>query len=200
MAENDGIKIHPYNSLIYRPILKDAEKYLKSGHHAWNVGYFVTTAKFLWQKYRSLSPTLFEPLAIIQKAYSKTDFDQVLKAVYPKIPKVSFDDAILTKIKKEEAVVISENIDWSDVGAWEALKEALQTSPGQNVAQGKVLISSSRDSLIYNYTDQLIVALDLEGLMVVNTNDVIMICHKNSVPKIKKLVESLSGSENEHLM
>jgi len=200
LMEYDGIKIYPYNGLIYRPELAQAESYLKSGHHAWNVGYFVTTPRFLWQKYKSVSPTLFEPLSTIQKAYINKEFNHVLKEIYPKLPKISFDDAILTKIKKEDAVVISENIDWSDVGAWEALKEALQTSSSQNVAQGKVLISSSKDSLIYNYTDQLVVALDLEGLMIVSTHDVILVCHKNSVPKIKKLVESLKGGENEHLM
>jgi mannose-1-phosphate guanylyltransferase len=97
-------------------------------------------------------------------------------------------------------MVVSENLGWSDVGAWEALKEALQTSPDQNVIQGKVLVNDCRDSLVYNYTKQMVVTIDLDGLLVINTNDVVLICHKNSVPKIKKLVESLQDSENKHLI
>ena len=56
------------------------------------------------------------------------------------------------------------------------------------------------DELIYNYTDQLVVTIDLAGHLVINTHDVVLVCHKNSVPKIKKLVENLSRTENEHLV
>ena len=96
--------------------------------------------------------------------------------------------------------MISENIGWSDVGAWEALKEALQKDPEENVIKGKVLSTDSRDSLIYNYTDQTVVAIDLDGYVVINTDDVVLVCHKDSVPKIKSLVESLPGTEHDHLV
>ena len=93
----------------------------------------------------------------------------------------------------------SENLEWSDVGTWDALKEALQKHASENVTSGKVLITDSEDSLVYNDTDKLVVAIDLKGFLIVNTGDVTLVCHKNSVPKIKKLVESFTGTENEHL-
>ena len=128
------------------------------------------------------------------------EFETQLKKSYPLLPKISFDNAILEKIKTEEALVVSENLEWSDVGAWEALKEALQSSPEQNVIQGKVLLTDCSDSLVYNYTNQMVVTIDLNGFLVINTNDVVLICHKNSVPKIKKLVESLAETENDNLV
>ncbi len=195
----NGINIHKFNGLFYRPSLPLAEKYFKSGHHAWNLGYFVTTPSYLWKQYETLQPELFKGLLKIQEAHNTPLSRDTLRKIYSQFEKISFDDAILSKVDKSQALVISEDLGWSDVGAWEALKEALQKSPDENVAQGKVLLNGSKDSLIYNYTDQMIVALDVEGLLVVNTHDVILICHKNSVPKIKKLVESLEGSENEHL-
>ena len=79
------------------------------------------------------------------------------------------------------------------------LKEALQESDDKNVAQGKVLLQDTTDSLVYNYTDSLVATIDLEDMLVVNTNDVILVCKKSSVSKIKSLVESLSGTENDHL-
>lgn len=199
IKEIDNCKIYSYQSLYYRPNLETAEKFLKSGHHAWNVGYFVTTPEYLWEQYKRFQPTLFSGLLKIQRDHGTKDYQKTLQSIYSAFEKISFDDAILTKMETKDALVIPENLEWSDVGAWEALKEALQTSPEQNIAQGKVLLTGSRDSLIYNYTDAMIVALDLDGLLVVNTHDVLMICHKNSVPKIKKIVESLSGSENDHL-
>jgi hypothetical protein len=61
------------------------------------------------------------------------------------------------------------------------------------------MLSDSRDALVFNYTDQMVVGIDLEGFLVINTEDVLLVCPKNSVPKIKKLVESLSGTEHESL-
>jgi len=116
------------------------------------------------------------------------------------MPKISFDNAILEKIESSNALVVSEDLGWSDVGTWEALKEALQTKPDQNVVQGKVLLTDCQDTLVYNYTDKLVVAIDLNGMLVINTHDVALICHKNSVPKIKKMVEKLADSENNHLI
>ena len=68
-----------------------------------------------------------------------------------------------------------------------------------NGNRGKVLVNDSLDNLVFNYTDQLTVGIDLEKMIVINTDDVLLICTKDSVPKIKKLVESLAGTPNEHL-
>jgi len=94
---------------------------------------------------------------------------------------------------------VSEDIRWSDIGAWEALKEALEEAKDKNVTQGKVLLTDSKDSLIYNYTNQMVATIDLDDMLVVNTDDVILVCPKRSVSKIKKLVESLTGTELDHL-
>ena len=99
----------------------------------------------------------------------------------------------------KDALVITENIEWSDIGAWEALKESMEISEDKNVIQGKVMLTEVNDTLVYNYTDQLVAAIDLDGIMVVNTKDVLLICKKTSVPKVKKLVESMQGTDNDHL-
>lgn len=195
----EGIDIYRFKSLLYRPNLKLAERFMKSGHHTWNLGYFVTTPKFLLGLYKKHVPQMYGKLIPIQNSYGGKDFIKTVEGIYPTLEKISFDNAILEKLGEKDGVVISEDLEWSDVGAWEALKEALQTSPEQNVTQGKVLTTDSRDSLVYNYTDQLLVTIDLEGYLVVNTHDVVLVCKKTSVPKIKKLVEGLSGTENEHL-
>ena len=67
------------------------------------------------------------------------------------------------------------------------------------MTQGKVLLQDTKDSLVYNYSNQLVATIDLDDMLVINTNDVVLVCKKSSVSKIKKLVESLSGTENDHL-
>ena len=91
-------------------------------------------------------------------------------------------------------------MEWSDIGAWEALKEALSENPTSNVTSGKVETIDSNDMLVYNYNNnQLLVTIDLEGMLVINTADVTLVCKKESVPKIKAYVESLAGTDKEHL-
>lgn len=198
-VSKDGVKLNSFKNFQYRPNKETAERYFSSGHHAWNLGYFVTTPKFLWEQYKRFAPNLYDGLRQIGAAWKTPQYEKTLNAIYPTLEKISFDNAILEKLDPSQALVISENIEWSDVGAWEALKEALQKSQDTNVTQGKVLLTDTHDSLVYNYTDQMVVTIDVDDLLVVNTDDVVMVCRKTSVPKIKKLVESLAGTENEHL-
>ena len=199
LFRKNGINFHSFSGFSYRPSLEQAHEFKSQGNYAWNTGYFVTTVSFLWSLYKKIQPEMFKLMEELKASADKKDFPEILKKIYVKFPKISFDNAILEHLDKEKALVIPSDLGWSDVGAWEALKEALQTSDDKNVVKGKVVVTDCRDSLVYNYTDQLLVTIDLDGYLVVNTHDVVLVCHKNSVPKIKKLVESLSNSDNSHL-
>jgi len=97
-------------------------------------------------------------------------------------------------------LVVSADLGWSDVGAWEALKEALEKTKESNVTRGNVIVKDTEDTLIYNYeTEKLIVGIDLDDFLIVNTKDVILVSRKTSVPKIKAFVESLKGTKYEDL-
>jgi len=197
--EVDGIAFHAFIDCQYRPDAQTAKRYFTSGRHGWNLGYFITTPNFLWQLYERYAPNLTSGLSRVRDAWQTSRFEEVLSEVYPTLEKINFDHAILEKLNPAEALVVAENIEWSDIGAWEALKEALSDSQDKNVTQGKVMLNDTQDSLIYNYTKQLVVTLDLNEMFVVNTDDVVLVCRKSSVAKIKKLVESLTGTEYEDL-
>jgi mannose-1-phosphate guanylyltransferase len=196
----EGLPVTSFKSFLYRPHLSTAEKWVKDGHHAWNLGYFVTTPKFLWNLFQTFAPKeLNEKLERIQEAYGTDSYDPVLREVYPTIEKITFDNAVLEKMDPNDGLVISADLGWSDIGAWEALKEALAEGNEANVTKGDVAVEDSIDSLVYNFTNQLVVAIDLKEMIVVNTKDVVLICPKDSVPKIKKFVQELEGTEHEHL-
>jgi len=192
-------KVFRFKRLVYRPSLEEAEKFLESQTYAWNPGYFVTTPKFILSQYEKFAPKLWQGIMKIQAAVGEKTYEEVLQKIYPTFEKISFDDAILEKVNPDNVFVIAADLGWSDVGAWEALKEALQDTKNENVTRGKVLIEGSADNLVFNYTDQLTVGIDLEKLIIINTDDVLLICPKDSVPKIKELVKSLAGTENEGL-
>jgi mannose-1-phosphate guanylyltransferase len=197
--EKDEIAFYDFKSCKYRPDIETAQKYLESGQYAWNLGYFVTTPQFLWKQFKHLAPHVHEKLDKIVSKWGTDSFAEGLEEIYPTVEKIHFDNVILEKLDPENAYVISENIEWSDIGAWEALKEALAKREEDNVIKGNALLEDSKDTLVFNFTKQVVVGIDLNDVVIVNTNDVILVCPKTSVPKIKKLVEGLQGTSNEHL-
>ncbi|HSX09818.1 MAG TPA: sugar phosphate nucleotidyltransferase [Candidatus Saccharimonadales bacterium] len=199
METIEDFPVHSFTGFQYRPPLEKAQEFLADGRHAWNLGYFVTTPRFLWKLFEEFSPELFIKLKRIQDAFGTDEYDKVLDEVYPTLEKISFDNAILEKMDPRSGCVISADIGWSDIGAWEALKEALSDTVDANVTKGKILLEDCHDSILHNETKQLIVGIDLEGLVVVSMDDVILICPKDSVPKIKKFVQNLDGTSYEHL-
>lgn len=200
LHESDFISFFSFEGFKYKPDEKTASEYFKSGSYAWNLGYFVTTPKFIWDAFKLFVPSIYRNTEKIISAYETPRFDKVLEKEYSKMEKINFDNAILENLKKEDAHVIVEDIGWSDIGAWEALKEALEQYPYENIIRGKVHLEHVRDSLIYNYEEaKLIVGIDLDEHIIVNTHDVILIAKKTSVGKIKKLVEQFEGTEHENL-
>lgn len=199
LATEGEFPLYGFKSFLYRPHLSIAERWVKDGKHAWNLGYFVTTPRFLWKLFKEFSPELFKDLEKIQSAHGTKKYEQTLNTIYPKIEKISFDNAVLEKMDPSFGRVISVDLGWSDIGAWEALKEALSDTETQNVTKGEVAVEDCTDTLMYNFTHQLVVGIDLQDMIVVNTKDVTLICPKTSVPKIKKFVEKLNGTDLEHL-
>lgn len=198
--KNKGISLFAFEGCKYRPDKKTADSFFSSGDYAWNLGYFVTTPTFIREAFKRFAPNIFENTEIIMSAYGTPEFDSVLKKQYGKVESINFDNAILENLDKKSAAVIVEDIGWSDIGAWEALKEALERYPYENIIRGRVYLEHVRDSLIYNYDEKkLIVGIDLDEHIIVNTKDVILIAKKKSVSKIKNLVANFEGTEHEDL-
>lgn len=193
-----GFNFYSFESIKYRPDRKTAKEFIKLGNYAWNLGYFVTTPRFILDSYEKLAPEIFKNTESIVKEYRKSNYKKTLIERYGKVKSISFDNAILEKLKKEQALVIVEDIDWSDIGSWEALKEALQKEQKDNIIKGQVILKQSKDSLAYNYDDKkLIVGIDLKEHIIVNTKDVILIAKKASMSKVKELVEGFDKTEHE---
>jgi mannose-1-phosphate guanylyltransferase len=98
-------------------------------------------------------------------------------------------------VPAEDAAVLHGELGWSDPGTLYALKEAIEPRKDRSVTNGAVVEEQSRDCLIYNYTpDKLVVAVGLEGMIVVNTEDALLVVHKDQIPLVKKVVENFEGT------
>jgi mannose-1-phosphate guanylyltransferase len=192
VGEQDGVAYHSLNAFRYRPPLQTAQEWFKDGKHCWNLGYFVVMPGVIWGMYERYASDMFVKLKRIQDAFGTTSYGAVLQSVYPTLQKLHFDNVVPENLQKGQAYVMFEEFGWSDPGAWEALKEALQTHREDNVTKGNLLLEGVKDALIYDYQGKkLVVGIDLEDMLVVNTEDVLVVAKKSSASKIKTIVEGL---------
>jgi mannose-1-phosphate guanylyltransferase len=196
----DGISFRKFVSFKYRPDEAVARDYFQNSNFCWNLGYFVTTPQFLNSLFQQYSQDIFTITEQITSKQTNEEFRSAMDELYPNLPEINFDKAILEKIPTDCAYVVIEDIGWSDIGAWEALKEALAPRKRDNVLKGKTSIKDSQDNLIYNYQqDKLVVAIDLQDLVVINTDDVLLVANKSSISKVKQVVESFYDTELENI-
>lgn len=184
----------------YRPDAETVQKYVKDPHYCWNLGYFVSTPRYMYSLFERFTPKIYTLTEKILNEKANGNFNHAFATYYAEMPLISFDNAILEQLDNSFAYVVVDDLGWSDVGAWEALKEALEESKDDNIIKGKVLLKDSKDTLVYNYhPNKLLVGIDLEDFLVVDTEDVLLVAKKTSVSKVKKMVEEFEGTVYEEL-
>jgi mannose-1-phosphate guanylyltransferase len=193
----NDIKLREFVSWHYRPEPETAQTYFISGSHAWNPGYFLSTPQFVLRQFEKYAPEMHKQIMELSSSYGTDAHQKELKRIYPTMEKISFDNAVLEKTQPQDAVVLSVDLGWSDIGTWEALKEALLVNANDNLTQGHVYTHQTVNSVVYNYTDQLVTTIDLEGVVVVVTPDVVMVTKQESIPKIKNMLSDFAGTDNE---
>lgn len=198
LGEVAGRPYFAFDSFVYRPPLERAREIFAQQRHVWNTGYFITTIGFVRGLYAKHQPELSAGLARIEAAIDSDLYERTLYEIYPHLTKISFDDAILAHVAPEQAVTLHGEMGWSDPGTLYSLKEALAAEEAGTVTKGLVIAPDTHDSLLFNYeSDKLMAVIGLDGIVVVNTEDAILVVHKDMIPRVKELVNSLEGTELE---
>lgn len=192
------IPYYRFESLTYRPELDQCREMFARGDFVWNTGFFVTTPRYIRGLYERYSPRMWQELTVIEATLGTADYPSTLARVYPNMEPITFDDAILTHLNDQNALVLHSEMGWSDPGTLYALKEAIDPAIDANVTKGLVIDTESKDCLIYNYeAGKLVVAVGLEGMIVVNTDDAILVVHKDRIPLVKQVINGLQGTDLE---
>ncbi len=198
LGEIEGRPYYRFDELRYRPPLDKTREMFAQQTHVWNTGYFVTTPRFVLAQYEAHQPTFAQQLAEIQDSIGTDEYQETLNRVYPQLESLSFDDAILQYVNAADAAVIHGVLGWSDPGTLYAMKEALNPNLEENVTKGLVVTDDSKDCLVYNYEDDKVVAaIGLDGMIVVNTKDAVLVVHKDQIPLVKKIVNDFEGTDLE---
>jgi len=184
-----GVKGGPFlkvKRFVEKPSLAKAKGYLKSGQYAWNAGIFVWRAATFLAEARRQQPALAK---FIEKFPKKGSFAAYLKREFPKLPKISVDYAIMEGARS--VLALRAAFPWDDVGSWTALPAHLPTDKHGNTFRGSVLSMESRNSLALAEGGRPVALLGTEDLVVVDTPDALLVCAKDKVQEVKKLMPLL---------
>jgi mannose-1-phosphate guanylyltransferase len=201
LGEAAGMPYYGFSSWQYRPPKARCEDMLASGNYVWNSGYFVTTVEFMTSAFRRLAPELAARIEEIV-AYRGTPLERAkLDELYPSVPSLHFDVAILERLPREQAVLLQVDLGWSDPGNLYSLKEALEDSPSATVTRGAVVSVQNKDCFIYNLgSERPVAVMGLDGVIVVDTPDVLLVVHKDSVRNLGDLLKELAAQGHDRLL
>jgi mannose-1-phosphate guanylyltransferase / mannose-6-phosphate isomerase len=166
---------------VEKPDTATAEKYLKEGGYYWNSGMFAFTIGTLAKELRRHAPDI--------SALYESGYDQMLSS-FEKMPDISIDYAVMERT--ETVVTLPMDIHWNDVGSWDSMFEVFPKDEAGNVKIGDVISYDTKNTLIIS-DKRLIAAVGLENLLVVETDDAILIARRGDAQKVKQVVESLSA-------
>jgi len=177
------------DEFVEKPDLKTAEAYLSSGQYLWNSGMFMFKASQYLSELEAQRPDILEVCRqSMEKASVDIDFIRPDTDTFINCPEDSIDYAVMEKT--ESAVVVPMDCGWSDVGSWSALWEVSEKDINGNATKGDVLTLDSKDCFIQS-NHKLVATIGLEGVVIVESDDAIMVADKNRVQDVKAIVAQL---------
>jgi mannose-1-phosphate guanylyltransferase len=180
-----------------KPDKPTADRYVESGRFYWNSGMFVWRCDTVLAELASHLPEASKGIAQIAEAWGTAKQDAVLADVYPKLPKISIDYAVMEPAShgrgKSTVVVVEMPVQWIDVGSWPALAETLELDEHNNaISAGSFCFVDSDDNVVVtDDPEHLISTIGISDMVIVHTRDATLICPKEESQRVKDLVGRL---------
>ncbi len=179
------------DQFVEKPNREFAEKYLESGDYLWNSGMFIWKVSSILRAFHTYLPSMYQGLQKIKNALGTCQEQEVLHQVFPLLESISIDYGLMEKAS--HIYVIPGAFGWDDVGSWLAMERIKQPDSDQNTITGNAIALNSKNCIIEAAEKRLIVALGLENLVVVDTSDATLICKRDSLGDIRKVLETLDA-------
>jgi len=184
-------RILAVDEFLEKPDAERAARLFAGGGHVWNSGVFVFPIATLRSHLERLQPDLAEKLDALREDPGALD------AIYPELPAVPIDTAVMERIEGMATLVL--DCGWSDVGSWESLAGVLSRSEAGNAVVGDVVEIDARDNVIYA-EEGTVAVLGVEGLAVVRTADAVLVVPKARSQEVRRVVEELRRRGRDDLL
>ncbi len=176
------------NKFVEKPDLEKAKEYLSSGKYLWNSGMFVWKTSTILNSFEEYLPKVYQGLTRIGNSLGTKEENEVLNREFTNFEAQSIDYGIMEKYK--QIYTVPGSFGWDDVGSWLALERTFQSNEEGNIVEGNVITVNVKDSII-QAKDKLIATVGLKDIIIIDTEDSILICNKKDVQDVKKVIENL---------
>lgn len=190
LKQINGEPVYRVRRFTEKPDAATAQAFCDSGQYYWNSGMFVWKISRILAEMERCMPTLYGQLRAIQRSLESQDAEANLNRIWAEIAPQTIDRGVMEKA--EDVVVIPADIGWSDIGNWASLAAVLQADAEGNVILGEGCFQGldTHDSLVYS-PRRLVAAIGLKDMVIVDTEDAILICPKERAQDVKTLVDQL---------
>ncbi len=172
---------------VEKPDVATAQSYLRDGHYVWNSGMFIWKVETILAELRLHQPELARKVEMIVDAVGTARERALLDELWPTLPAISIDYGVLEKT--QNLVVIPVDIGWKDVGNWEQYGSLFPADEQKVRCVGHHEGLGSHNIFVYNNTSRQVFTIGIENVVVVEMDDKTVICHKDSVQRVKELAE-----------
>jgi mannose-1-phosphate guanylyltransferase len=183
-ADKDAI--HHVLRFREKPNVDLAESFLRKGNFRWNAGMFVWSVATVLSEFNRHAPELAD---FISQIRAPGELEKVLRERFSKLPRVSFDYAIMEKA--DRVLVVEASFDWDDVGSWRSVAKYFKNDQHDNAANCAITAVDATNNIVFDQTGANVALLGVHNLVVVRTNDAILVCHRHQAEKIKNLISQL---------
>jgi mannose-1-phosphate guanylyltransferase len=183
---SNEIPVHHVLRFREKPNVDLAESFLRKGNFRWNAGMFLWSVPSVLSEFNRHAPELAD---FISQIRAPGKFEKVLAERFSKLPRISFDYAIMEKA--DRVLVVEATFDWDDVGSWVAVSRYFKNDDQGNAANCDLTAVDSSHNIIFDQAGTTVVLLGVHNLILVRTDDAILVCHRHQAEKIKNLIGKL---------
>lgn len=186
------VKAYKVDEFLEKPDLNAASDLSESGDYLWNSGIIVCRAAAMLNNMMRYLPRLYRSMMRLKDFLGTPGEAEFLELVYSEIPSLSIDHAILER--SEDLLVIPGEFGWSDVGSWDSIAAVYKKDKYNNIIKGRHIGLETNNIVVFG-SDRLIATIGIDGLIIVDTEDAMLVCSKEKTQDVKKLVEVMKNSE-----
>lgn len=188
----EGFSIFRAERFTEKPSPETALHMVESGEYSWNSGMFIWRVDRILEEFQRQMPEFYVQLAEVEATLGTSGYEPTLNRVWPQVAKQTIDYGVMEGAA--DVVVIPVDIGWSDVGSWSSLSELLPADKRGNIIVGPHVEINTRDTLIFG-GKRLIATIGLEGMVIVDTEDALLVCPREREQEVRAIVRRLKEDE-----
>lgn len=192
--ESDDV-VKKVKTFTEKPQLELAKTFIESGDFVWNAGIFIWQVKSIIASFEMFLPEISETFQGISEAYYTEHEKEKIAWAYARTKSISIDYGVMEKA--DNVHVVLGDFGWSDLGSWSSLHEYHEKDKDGNVVDGNAMLYESNNCIIRSPAEKLVVVEGLEGYLVADCEDVLMICNKDDEKKIRSIVNDVKSEKGE---